>query len=85
MAGSLLNAVSKTRQIGGNCLQIFAGSPRLWFRKPFPDDQVEAFLKETQKLDISPTFIHALYLVKTMTFLKNQSTPWLSISKTVLA
>ena len=63
MAGSLLNAVSKTRQIGGNCLQIFAGSPRLWFRKPFPDDQVEAFLKETQKLDISPTFIHALYLV----------------------
>ena len=63
MAGSLLNAVSKTRRIGGNCLQIFAGSPRLWFRKPFPDDQVEAFLKETQKLDISPTFIHALYLV----------------------
>ena len=63
MAGSLLNAVSKTWQIGGNCLQIFAGSPRLWFRKPFPDDQVEAFLKETQKLDISPTFIHALYLV----------------------
>ena len=63
MAGSLLNAVSKTVEIGGNCLQIFAGSPRLWFRKPFPEDQVEGFLKETKKMDISPTFIHALYLV----------------------
>lgn len=63
MAGSLLNAVEKTKEIGGNCMQIFAGSPRLWFRKPFPDDQVEDFLKETKKYDINPTVIHALYLI----------------------
>jgi deoxyribonuclease IV len=63
IAGSLSNAVKATQAIGGNCLQIFAGSPRLWARKPFPDDQVKAFLNETERLDISPTFIHALYLV----------------------
>lgn len=63
MAGSLLNAISKTSEIGGNCMQIFAGSPRLWFRKPFPEDQVTAFIKETNRLDFSPTVIHALYLV----------------------
>jgi len=63
MAGSLLNAVEKTVAIGGNCMQIFAGSPRLWFRKPFPEDQVAGFLKETGRLNIGPNFIHALYLV----------------------
>ena len=63
MAGSLLNAVSKTLAIGGNCMQIFAGSPRLWSRKPFPEDQVKGFLEETKKNNISPTVIHALYLV----------------------
>lgn len=63
MAGSLLNAVEKTKEIGGNCMQIFAGSPRLWFRKPFPDNQVQEYLKKTEKQQISPTFIHALYLV----------------------
>lgn len=63
MAGSLLNAVEKTIDIGGNCMQIFAGSPRLWFRKPFPEDQVKGFLEETEKQNIRPTVIHALYLV----------------------
>lgn len=63
MAGSLLNAVESTNKIGGNCMQIFAGSPRLWFRKPFPEDQIRSFIKETERLQISPTFIHALYLV----------------------
>lgn len=63
VAGSLLNAVDKTIEIGGNCMQIFAGSPRLWFRKPFPDDQVKGFLEATEKHNIAPTVIHALYLV----------------------
>jgi len=63
IAGSLINAIKKTKEIDGNCMQIFAGSPRLWQRKPFPENQVNDFLKETKKYNISPTFIHALYLV----------------------
>ena len=63
MAGSLVNAVVKTEEIGGNCMQIFAGSPRLWARKPFPSDQVQEFIVQSKKLDIKPVFIHALYLI----------------------
>lgn len=63
MAGSLVNAIKNTVAIEGNCLQIFAGSPRLWFRKPFPDNQVTDFLREADYHYIQPVFIHALYLV----------------------
>ncbi len=67
MAGSLINSVKKTVEIGGNCMQIFAGSPRSWLRKPFPEDQVASFTKEAERLDILPIFIHALYLVNLAT------------------
>ncbi len=63
IAGGIQNAISSTINIGGNCLQIFAGSPRLWFRKPFPSDEVEKFLAEKSKNNLDPVFIHALYLV----------------------
>lgn len=63
IAGGLPNAVKRTIEIGGNCLQIFAGSPRLWSRKSFPADQVSAFLALAKENQIGPTFIHALYLV----------------------
>lgn len=63
MAGSLMNAIEITRKIGGDCMQIFAGSPRLWFRKPFPEGQIKSFLDGLKKYDYSPVFIHALYLI----------------------
>lgn len=50
-------------KIDGNCLQIFAGSPRLWFRKPFPETEVKSFLEGINKNHLGPVFIHALYLV----------------------
>lgn len=63
IAGGLDNSIKNTLDIGGNCLQIFAGSPRLWFRKPFPDQEVARFLDSQKKNDLGPVFIHALYLV----------------------
>lgn len=63
MAGNITNALKTTSKIGGNCLQMFAGSPRLWFRKPFPEKDVSEYLHLAKELDIHPTFIHALYLV----------------------
>jgi len=62
-AGGLINSIANTITIGGNCLQIFAGSPRMWFRKPYADDEVMDFKKGIIEKDISPVFIHALYLV----------------------
>lgn len=63
IAGGLPKAIGHTLKIGGNCLQIFAGSPRLWFRKPFPNAEVKAFLDGQKENHLGPVFIHALYLV----------------------
>ena len=66
-AGGVIKALKNTTDIGGNCLQIFAGSPRSWARKLYADEEVSAYLKEAIKLDYTPTFIHALYLVNLAT------------------
>ncbi len=63
IAGGIINAVTKTQEIGGNCLQIFAGSPRVWARSLISPDQVKKFRHQIEQLDFEPVFIHALYLV----------------------
>lgn len=63
IAGGLSHAIDNTLAIGGNCLQIFAGSPRLWFRKPFDVGEVNNFLTGIKNHHLGPVFIHALYLV----------------------
>jgi deoxyribonuclease IV len=63
IAGNLLNSITSTQKIGGNCLQIFAGSPRVWSRKPFDSNIASEFVNQTNSLDLNPVFIHALYLV----------------------
>lgn len=62
-AGGLTKAIDNTLSIGGNCLQIFAGSPRAWARPPFNPIQVNAFNKKVAENQLGPVFIHALYLV----------------------
>lgn len=63
IAGGLSRAIENTLKIDGNCLQIFAGSPRLWFRKPFDVAEVNNFLTGIKDHHLGPVFIHALYLV----------------------
>lgn len=63
IAGGLPNAIQNTLNISGNCLQIFAGSPRTWARNPFPKGQVQVFNQQLKQHHLSPVFIHALYLV----------------------
>ncbi len=67
IAGGIYNAVQNTLNIGGNCMQIFAGSPRLWFRKPFSEADVKKFKEGISTNNLGPVFIHALYLVNLAT------------------
>lgn len=64
-AGGLTNALTRTTEIGGNCLQIFAGSPRSWARRLYTNEEARDYnlspLVATG--EVGPTFIHALYLV----------------------
>lgn len=61
-AGGLLQAIANTNTIGGNCLQIFAGSPRIWARSLFPAELAAEFRAQVAAQDLNPVYIHALYL-----------------------
>lgn len=60
--GGIINAVKNTLEIGGNAMQIFAGSPRMWARSLYPDQIAAEFREAVAKHDLNPVYIHALYL-----------------------
>ena len=62
VGGGLNSAIDNTLAIGGNCLQIFAGSPRMWARSLWPEDVTNKFKESAAKHDLNPVYIHALYL-----------------------
>ncbi len=62
VGGGLNSAIENTHAIGGNCLQIFAGSPRMWARSLWPEDMANKFKESAAKHDLNPVYIHALYL-----------------------
>lgn len=55
-----LSAISK---MGGNCLQIFSSTPRIWTEAGLPQDKIDLFLSEKNRLHIDPVYFHASYLV----------------------
>lgn len=61
-AGGIDNAINNTLMLGGNALQIFAGSPRMWARSLYPAKVAENFKKRVAEKDLNPVYIHALYL-----------------------
>jgi len=61
-SGGLLTAVKNTLAIGGNAMQIFAGSPRMWARAPYQPQAAESFKHAVKEHDLNPVYIHALYL-----------------------
>lgn len=63
IAGGHINALVKTVEIGGNCLQLFSSSPRNWAVIPPTDEQIADFLKTKNELHIDPLYFHASYLI----------------------
>jgi deoxyribonuclease-4 len=61
-SGGLQNAIINTEAIGGNVMQIFAGSPRTWARSLYPIKVSENFRQLSTIHDLRPVYIHALYL-----------------------
>jgi deoxyribonuclease-4 len=61
-SGGLQNAITNTLAIGGNAMQIFAGSPRMWARSLYPAKVAAEFKQLTMSHELFPTYIHALYL-----------------------
>jgi len=56
-------AAAKIKAMGGNALQIFSSSPRMWLAELPNKEQVKKIKDQCQQDKIWPVFIHAKYLV----------------------
>jgi len=63
IAGGYKKAIERIKNIGGNCLQIFSASPRIWSLPKLTDEEINQFLTKAKKFSISPIYFHASYLI----------------------
>ncbi|HSM38037.1 MAG TPA: deoxyribonuclease IV [Candidatus Limnocylindrales bacterium] len=63
VAGGLLKAARRGRQIGATALQIFSDNPTAWRRRPEPPSDAPAFIAYAKDQGIAPVAIHASYLI----------------------
>ena len=62
-AGGANKAIVRAEEIGAECFQIFASSPRMWSAKPVADAVVEKYAAEMKRTMMGPTVLHGKYLV----------------------
>ena len=62
-AGGSNKAVARAEEIGAECFQIFASSPRMWSAKPIADHIAEKYSAEMKRAGMGPTVLHSKYLV----------------------
>lgn len=62
-AGGLHTVFERAAGIGCTAVQLFSGSPRVWYKKPIAEIVTDKFFSEREKYSISPVITHALYLV----------------------
>ncbi len=62
-SGGVSKAIGRAREIGANCLQIFASAPQQWRSPAHPDAEVEAFRDGVREHDLAPVYLHAVYLL----------------------
>jgi deoxyribonuclease-4 len=62
-AGGANKAIARAEEIGAECFQIFASSPRMWSAKPVADERVEKYTADMKRTMMGPTVLHGKYLV----------------------
>lgn len=67
ISGGVEKAVERQERIGGNCGQIFAGSPRTWKVSEYEDKDGEKFSDLRDEKEQNPYVIHSTYLVNLAT------------------
>jgi deoxyribonuclease-4 len=63
LAGGMVKAVERAREIGASTLQIFTDNPTAWKRRAEPPAELADFRERLRELDVRPVSIHASYLV----------------------
>ena len=67
ISGGVQKAVEREREVGGNCGQIFVGSPRGWAVSEVDEDEAAAFVEGSTDRDVGPWIVHGTYLVNLAT------------------
>jgi len=62
-AGGISKAVDRIEEIGGNAIQIFTQSPRMWKPTAHADEELERFRSRRKEAKVGAVLCHALYLV----------------------
>lgn len=62
-AGGVGKAVGRAQEIGAECMQLFASSPRMWAAKVISEKDGKAFQDAAAEAGLGPTVLHAKYLV----------------------
>jgi deoxyribonuclease-4 len=62
-AGGISNAIDRIEAIGGNAVQVFTQSPRMWRPTEHSPEQVERFRARRREARVRAVACHALYLV----------------------
>lgn len=67
VAGGAEKAIERQKDVGGNCGQIFAGSPRTWSVKEYSEDDASNFRDARESSGQGSYTIHSTYLVNLAT------------------
>ena len=62
-AGGISNAIDRIEEIGGNAVQVFTQSPRMWRPTEHTPEEVKRFRKRRRQARVKAVTCHALYLV----------------------
>ena len=62
-AGGISNAIDRIEEIGGNAVQVFTQSPRMWKATEHTAEEVERFRARRKQARVKAVACHALYLV----------------------
>jgi deoxyribonuclease-4 len=63
ISGRIFEAVPRAQAIGGECLQIFFGSPRQWRLISYPPEDLAEFRRRRQAAGLDPLVAHTSYLI----------------------
>ena len=67
ISGGFQKAVEREEDLGGNCGQLFVGSPRGWAVGEVDDEAAAAFRTASEDADVGPWIVHGTYLINLAT------------------
>lgn len=62
-AGGISRAIDRIEEIGGNAVQVFTQSPRMWKPTEHAQEEIDRFRQRRQEARIGAVACHALYLI----------------------